>query len=417
MWDDQSDKGLEPRQRDDGSTSASSDVPGGALSRDEEEVTVIDPRLGIIKRRRVDVERQAARARDDSILEELRQARKEQQAFLESIVTRLASPEPQKSGVEDLLRLERERLEADKAAKAEELRFLREKLESDRAEAERQRKHDLEVAERRFESEKERLATERAALEERLDQERQLAESKIEKAHTAMLEIVKNRANPLEHVSSLLSTFHEVQELLGGAAPAASAEEVGPKRPKTVSELVVDKLVSAADRLFPSVEPILQHAVRSYLDRTVREGATQSVPAPAAGLTGQPPEPALPAPSAPAPAPAPAPAAQLDWGKAIGTVVADLEDGMNRNLPPRAVWENLQAAMPPVAEMLRAYGSVDQLVSELETLAAAPAFAAQANSIRAVARKAAGPSRKWAEQFLDVVRGVNKSPSTNGGNA
>ena len=96
---------------------------------------------------------------------------------------------------------------------------------------------------------------------------------------------------------------------------------------------------------------------------------------------------------------------ELDWGKAISTAVADLDDGMTRNLPPRAVWDNLRASVAPVADQLRAYTSVDQLAAELETLAGAPALGAHADAIRSVARRAAGPGRAWAEQFLEVVRG------------
>jgi len=417
MWDDASEKGLEPRDLDDGAASEAGASRAQAQEGPNDEVTVFDPQLGMIKRRRADVERQFARSRDDVVIEELRRAQAEQQELLRTLLERLAphpemAREPQKSPMEELLRLERERLEADKALKAEELKFLREKLENDRLEAERQRKHDLEVAEKRFEAEKERLANERATLEDRLDQERRLAEAKIEKAHTTMLEMVNNKTNPLEHVSTLLSTFHEVQELLGGSAPAAGAmvaDGGAAKRPKTVSELVVDKLVAAADRIFPSVEPILQHAVRSYLDRSVREvgeGAPRAV-----ASAAQPP--ALPAPAEPraearvhpAREPAREPAVELDWGKAISTAVADLDDGMTRNLPPRAVWDNLRASVAPVADQLRAYTSVDQLAAELETLAGAPALGAHADAIRSVARRAAGPGRAWAEQFLEVVRG------------
>jgi len=423
MWDDVSERGLEPRDHGDGAASEGS-TPRAQESPNDE-VTIFDPQLGMIKRRRADVERQFARSRDDLVIEELRRAQAEQQELLRTLLERLApearseARESQKSPMEELLRLERERLEADKALKSEELKFLREKLENDRVEAERQRKHDLEVAEKRFEAEKERFANERASLEERLDQERRLAESKIEKAHTTMLEMVNNKTNPLEHVSTLLSTFHEVQELLGGPAPAgASADGGGPKRPKTVSELVVDKLVSAADRIFPSVEPILQHAVRSYLDRSVREVAGGALPPPAA------PAPALPAPAEARPEgraqppreQAREPVAEFDWGGAVGSAVADLDDGMNRNLPPRAVWDNIRATVAPVAEQLRAYTSVDQLAAELETLASAPALSAHADAIRTVARKAAGPNRAWAEQFLDVIRG-GKAASAGGGRA
>jgi len=430
MWDDVSEKGIEPRDLDDGTASEAGSSRGQAQDNPNDEVTVFDPKLGMIKRRRADVERQFARSRDDAVIEEVRRAQAEQQELLRTLLERLTplsepTPrEPQKSPMEELLRLERERLEADRAVKAEELRFLREKLEKDRLEAERQRKHELEIAERRFEAEKERLATERASLEERLDQERRLAEAKIEKAHTTMLEMVNQKTNPLEHVSTLLGTFHEVQELLGGASQAAPVEGGGSKRSKTVSELVVDKLVAAADRLFPSVEPILQHAVRSYLDRTVREVPAS---APRAAVTGAAPPAALPAP-AESPPEARAqegsePAPELDWGQAIRTTVADLEDGMNRNLPPRAVWENLRASVAPVAEQLRAYGSVDQLAAELETIAGAPPFAAHAEAIRGVARRAKGEKRVWAEQFLEVARGertggrVAVAPAASGGRA
>jgi hypothetical protein len=241
-----------------------------------------------------------------------------------------------------------------------------------------------------------------------------------------MLEIVQHKTNPLEQVSTLLGTLHDVQELMGGSAPAApsvtalaTADDGAPRRPRQLSELVLEKVFAAADRIFPSVEPVIQHVVRNYLEKASREGeaAPATAAAPPVGITGQPPPPALPAPAeartAPAPGPARKPAPAIDPGKAVGSLMADLEDGMTRNLPPRAVWDNVRANLGPVAEQIRAYTSVDQLVKELEPLATAPAFKAHAEAIRSVTRKAAGENRKWAEQFLDVARGSNG----NGGNA
>ena len=59
-----------------------------------DEVTVFDPKLGMIKRRRADVERQFARSRDDAVIEEVRRAQVDCDQFVVLICGGLAQRRP-----------------------------------------------------------------------------------------------------------------------------------------------------------------------------------------------------------------------------------------------------------------------------------------------------------------------------------
>lgn len=405
---------------------------------DDEWVVVWDaPRGQYIKLRKSDVERGHHGRADDrpSVdpalqmrLEAMERRAEETTKALQTLVQSIAAQaaQPREDPMLKFVEMERQRLAAEKEAKAEELRYLREKLDADAKEAERRRAHEAELAERRAESDRKRAEEERKAVEaradadrkaaeakleaekERLAQEKELAEKRLEeltrasekkldKANEMVLELLTKDRNPLDNFTSVLSTVRELSEAMGGGAAAPPAEGES----KNAFEKTLDKFVAGASRVWPAIEP----GVREWARRTLAEGAAAGQPAPkqiAPTKSAQKPRP--PAAAAPA-APAARPVADP-----VGAIVAEVNSAIDRGLPPRIAWEQVQEAAPLLAAQLKAYDTPDKMASDLAAMADQAEFSQHADALRSLAKKVGGPAKAWAGEFLAAVRAEEAAP-------
>lgn len=410
-------------------------------SLDSEWVESYDSRTrGWVKRRRADVEREAAR--DDPLIQAqfraIEEATRKQGEDLSRAIMELAKAQaaPREDPMAKWLEVEKGRLAADAEAKRQELAYMKAKLDSEATEAERRRQHEQDLFERKIEAERQRAESERHALEARLQAEKErieadrkiaqdrleqitrISEEKIERAHETMLEMVREKSSPTDQLMNLLGTVHEVAGTLGYTPPGGATTVVdGVAKPASP----VDKIVEVARAMANSsagqkLANVLIDALKSNLDKTITDAAIQ-------GAQGAPKQLAPPPPAATAaPTPPPAAAARAAAGaveppheptaeeraqaiKSIVTMLEEIDSAMDRGLSANVAWTNVVDAVgSKMASQLSTYTDADALLAELSLMPLSPEFSAHADLARRVAEKAGGPKKKWANEFIACVQ-------------
>lgn len=421
------------------------DFRAGSTQRPEDDVwiTTYDNRSGAwVKRRKSDVEREAAMMRQEPQNDALRrefmaQLAATQEAFRRQgeetnklvqqmmlAVERASAPKEDVAG--KFLEIERLRLQAEKAEKADELKFMREKLEADRKALEARMIHERELAdtkleaeraraeadkkavEARAEADRERLAAEKEAAETRLSEINKQASERLDKAHEAMLAAVREKGDPMGQVSGIFSLFREFSDITGDGEKPNEED-----KPKTKLDRFFGLFEKAAEKAIPALEPMLRRTVEGYMaEANAAAPKPQQIPHRPQPVSNQRPQqsqqrPPKTATSPPAPEQAEGESSvdeQQADGAAVLKLVEELGDMMNRNVAPSVAAKDVAEENPRGAKMLRAYKSVDHLVDELSTVA--PLFGPHEAAIMALIERAKGPGKSWCTDFLTSIRKV-----------
>lgn len=357
-----------------------------------------------IKVRKTDVERDMANRVPPAVQASIDAANRTAQAALDA-VKELGNllkqqAEPKQDRVAEFLlkqqETERERIKAEKEMKDKELAFLRDKMDAELKRAEADRKAIVEAAKEDRKAQEKKSEDDRKALEAKLEKESERAEKAADKANDLLLKIAENKNNPTESMAAMFGMFRDAKEALaefgvqvGSAPPRGDGDdEDDDEKPVTLASIL-----KQAGKALPDI--------LDGLKRIAQQGqpapAVPQLPAPAAAPA---------APAAPPPAQDVTPAADgaEDPRASYAALIREIGFGIDGDVPPRQVWDSIRSKRPSVAAELRAYDSVDGLCSDLEGLAVMPGFEVLAEPLRSLAAAAKGPKRKWAEEFIKVVR-------------
>lgn len=431
---------------------------------DDTWVGVYDPRSGgWVKKRKIDIEREAARTMTvDPAIEamkaqiaaqaaESRRATDEMAKAIGALAQSMqaqqqaallaANAAPKEDPAAKWLEIERIRLNAEKESKTAELAYLREKLDKEAAALQLKLEHEREVAERKVEAEKERAQAEKAALEAKLDAERErlredreaaerraadatrLSEERAQKAHEAMMAMVKDQRDPMERIGGLLSLFRDFSDI---ANPQQETD--GDKPPQSRLDKLIDVMASAGKSLAPALAPAVERAVNGYMNAhmpgqqqppphvEVRQIQQQPPPPPPPqrNHTPPPPQPKAPARKEAPPVAAQAPAAPAHTPEeeeaaisGVGLLLAGVLSAMEAGSSPTEAWQKVATDFPLYSLQFLAYDDVEKMLVDLKGLTADASFKAYNKQIERLIALVNGNRRDWANAFLRAAKSSN----------
>lgn len=415
---------------------------GAAANGDsDDEVEVHHPQLGIIKMRRSAVERQqsayaneAIQGRLDTIVRDNVEAQRRADDKFTALLAEIAKARdmaPREDPTVRFLTMERERLQAEKEARAEDAKELRLRADADRKEAADQRKHEREMAEAKAETERDRLQAEKESQEKKFEAERlrlaaekdraeeralemaKINEVRLEKSHAAALAMVKTQKDPMDSLVTMLTTFQKFGDILT-PPPMPSADDAGPVAPKSGIDKAIElaKLIGA--KAWPSIEPGARAFFQSMVPGAAQQQQQQLQPAalPAPAPTALPRAKLAQRPAAPAAQPAttqPAAPVQVEVSKeeaakGLNDVLIELSSAMERNLAPNLAWAAVEQAAPLFAPQVAFYDSADMLLAHLDMMVVDPDYSSSHKPIKKIIELARGNQKKWADDFLACAR-------------
>lgn len=417
-----------------------SDFRAGNSQRggDDEWVMTHDHRLGWVRRRKGDVERESRsmqqepsgdairrefqaqlQAQQQQFTEAMRRQAEDTRAIMKDMMHAMERSAPKEDTASKFLEIERERLRAEATTKSEEMKYLREKLEAEKEASETRMRHErelaeqkleaervradaaLKAAEQKLEAERDRIAAEKEAAEARLEQANREARERVDKAHEAMLAALREKSDPMGQVSGIFSLFREFSDIAGDKQEGDHEDN----KPKTKLDRFLGLIEKAADHALPALEPFLKSKVGEYVAEAkvgqppVAQVTHKPQPIPQQQAPPRQPKAKATAPAAPAPAEAQDQAADAT---AILKLVGDVNDYLDRNLAASVAAGEVSATNPRAAKMLRDYSSVDKLAEELSSVA--PLFGPHEPAITALIERVKGDGRKWATDFLTSLR-------------
>jgi hypothetical protein len=403
--------------------------PRGPMPDDPEEwITVFDPKNGIVKRQRKDIEAEAKRPppQDNSVMIEFLRKQDEQMKLLRDEMEKKAEAARQESlrmmqmlaetlskkddgrpdPMAQFIELERARLQSQTEQQKEDLKEARAREERIRDEAEKARKHELELAEKKFDADRRRIEEDKKRAEDERKDEKRRADD-LQKA--MMESLTKDKQNPVEHMATMFELLQNMQQLFG--PKDEDGEPLVPEvKEKTIWEKSLEKLMNAGEKV---LTPALQKAAEAVATAAVAQGPPiprMNLPLPQAPQPTpaiQAPQPSVQQPQQQAPAVNPQQAAEAENQvfEALKAALVHLITGLDSNTPPEQVWASVSKDASLIADQIKTMRGPDDLVQQLTALAQSPIMTENADILLAQVRRMAvgGDRRDWADKLFTVI--------------